>query len=125
MALLAEVHYLPERLYLKRSHGHNLTGSSHANYGKFREKWDFYFSGDPNVNAEVDAAFKYYYGAHAPIRHFKISAKASVEFLKTGKLHSLNWSFECFMNGVADLIMKKSLSRRWAQRKERSVAAVN
>lgn len=116
MALLSEVHYLPERLYQKRIHGHNLTRSSRADYGKFREKWDYYFSDSPAINKRIENAFKYYYGRHAPFRHFKISIEAFNEFVRHRKLPSLRWSWECFSNGFVDLMFKKELTRRWAQR---------
>ena len=38
MALLAEAHQLPDRLYFKRRHAGNLTGSAKASYPKFRKK---------------------------------------------------------------------------------------
>jgi glycosyltransferase involved in cell wall biosynthesis len=116
MALLSEVHYLPDRLYSKRKHEHNLTGSSLANYGRFREKWDFYFSDDPETTRRVDSAFKYYHGRHAPLRHFKIAIMAFRQFLKSGKVHSFRWSLQCFKKGVDDLFLKKELKRRWTQR---------
>jgi glycosyltransferase involved in cell wall biosynthesis len=118
MALLAEVHYLPSRLYQKRTHGHNLTGSSRADYGKFRSKWDNYFCDDPDMNRKIDNAFRYYHGLHAPLRHFKISVKAFKEFLRNRTFRSLSWSWHMFKCGVCDLFFRKELTRRWSQREK-------
>jgi glycosyltransferase involved in cell wall biosynthesis len=118
MALLSEVHFLPAHLYRKRTHGHNLTRSSRADYGKFRNKWDNYFSDNSETNRKIEIAFKYYYRRHAPLRHFKISIKAFKEFLRNKELHSLLWSCECFKNGFIDLFLQKELTKRLIQREK-------
>ncbi len=116
MALFADVHYLSDRLYIVRDKRNSLTGSPKADYSKFRDKWDFYFSEDDEVNSKIDNALKYYYGAHAPLRHFKISIKAGREFLKNGKMATLKWFLQCFTRGLMDLLLRKELKRRWKQR---------
>lgn len=121
MALLSEVHYLPHRLYVKREHRDSLTQSSkNTSYDKFRDKWDFYFSNDAAVNKQIEKALIYYYGTHAPLRHFNISKWAAIDFLYIRKIHALNWCFECFRNGVDDLVFRKSLRRRLRERKIRT-----
>ncbi len=121
MALLAEVHYLPDRLYLKRVHEHNLTRSSkNSSHSKFRDKWDFYFSNDTNVNKRIENALVYYYGIHAPLRHFKVGMLSIVDFVHTRKRHALNWCLECFGNGIDDLIFKKALKKRLQERKTKT-----
>ena len=121
MALLSEVHYLPDRLYVKREHRDSLTQSSkNTSYDKFRNKWDFYFSDDTRVNRRIEKALIYYYGTHAPLRHFNISKWAAIEFIHSRKRHPLNWCVECFKNGVDDLIFRKSLRKRLHERKLRT-----
>lgn len=115
MALLSEVHYLPDRLYKKRAHDHNLTYSSRADYGKFRKKWDHFFSDNPEINRKLDRAFSYYYLRHAPLRDFKVSIKALKEFFSNGKMQSLLWSLKCFCNGLRRLSFKKKLTRRYSE----------
>lgn len=118
MALLSEIHYLPARLYLKRVHSQNLTGSSRADYGKFRFKWDNYFTDDSYTNIRIENALKYYYGRHAPLRYFKISYKAFREFLRKKDLDSLRWTCECLNNGIINLFLKKELIKRLTQREK-------
>lgn len=116
MALHSSVHYIPDRLYLKRKHSHNLTGSSKADYSKFRHKWDNYFSNDATVNKRIEKALQYYYGIHAPLRHFKISKKAAKEFMRNRKKSSLAWSLVCFKNGFVELFLRKAVIERFRQR---------
>ena len=116
MSLLAEVHYLPDHLYIKRIHGNNLTSSSRADYSKFRDKWDFYFSNNAHINEKIGKALQYYYGYHAPLRHFKIASSAVKAFFKDPKMGSFKWIFECLGNGIADLFFKRELRKRIKQR---------
>lgn len=122
MSLVSEVHYLPDRLYQKRTHGNNLTHSPRANYRQFRDKWDFYSTDNPEVNRRVDAAFRYYYGKHAPFRDLKVCMKAFRNFITSGRVHSLKWSFECGKKGVAGLLFKTTLKKRRALCKHQYVA---
>ena len=92
MALISEVHYLPCRLYKKRSHVRNLTHSSAADYGKFRKKWDVYKSNDPRINVRIKNALKYYFGYHATLRNFKLAFKDPLEFCKGGNLNNFLWA---------------------------------
>lgn len=117
MCLMAEVHYLPNRLYQKRVHSNNLTFSPKASYEKFRNKWDFYFSDNLEVNSRIEDALKYYYGIHAPLRHFKVFVKASKEFMSNRELSKFKWMSKLFTAGVKDLFFRKSLKDRLSQRK--------
>lgn len=116
MAMLAPVHYLPARLYLKRVHGHNLTASPRADYSKFRNKWDRLRLSDPKQDQRLERALRYYYGRHAPLRHFKIAAKAAREFAQGQGWASLRWSLQCLGNGCADLLLRRTLRAKLAQR---------
>ena len=117
MCLIAKVHYLPNRLYQKRAHGNNLTFSPRASYDKFRDKWDFYMSQDDEVNKKIEGALKYYYGIHAPMRHFKVFLKASKEFLNKREKEKFRWMSTLFKSGVHDLFLRKALKNRLSQRK--------
>jgi glycosyltransferase involved in cell wall biosynthesis len=120
MALLADVHYLPDRLYAKRTHGNNLTASPNADYGKFRNKWDVLTSPDPQTNERIEAAMRYYYGRHAPLRHFKVSFLALKEFLSGKGVSALTWSTRCFYRGFNDLLLGAELRRRLKLRRGES-----
>ncbi len=123
MALLAEVHYLPDRLYAKRTHGNNLTASPKADYGKFRNKWDTWTSPDPQANQRIEAAMRYYYGRHAPLRHFKVSFLAFREFLSGKGVKAFGWSARCFYRGINDLLLGAELRRRLKLRRGGSAHA--
>ena len=118
MALLSLVHYLPERLYLKRVHDHNLTFDSKADYGKFRDKWDFYLSENQEVNEIIEDAMHYYHGYHAPIRRFKIALIAFGEFISSFDKNKFRWFSECLRIGTVDLLKKQALKTRLDQREK-------
>lgn len=104
MALLAEVHFLPDRLYLKRIYSTNLSRSPKANYQKFRQKWDAMRTVDPVTNQRIGRALVYYYRMHAPMRDFMMSAVALAEFVKRPSWGCLRWSASCFRHGVLGLM---------------------
>jgi len=116
MALLVSVFYIPQRLYCKRVHGHNLTASPRADYGKFRNKWDRLRLPDPRQDQRLLRALHYYHGRHAPLRHFKVALKAAQEFVQGKGWASLRWSLKCLRNGCADLLLRRTLRARLVQR---------
>jgi hypothetical protein len=118
MALISDVHYIPERLYLKRVHEINLTGSSMMHNSKFRDKWDFYQSEDQTVNELIEKSLKYYYTSHKPLRDFKVSAKSLRKALLKLDIDALKWSFTCFFNGLEEIFFQKSLNRVMRLRKK-------
>jgi glycosyltransferase involved in cell wall biosynthesis len=91
MALLAEVHFLPEVLYQKREHPGSLTymASSEAlrkcrsfrmdAYRIFRAKWQGNIPADEKGSAQLAAARSFYFGFHKPCRDLKIAWAALVE----------------------------------------------
>lgn len=117
MCLEAEVHYMPDRLYEKRTHGNNLTFSPKADYKKFRDKWDYFVSDRTEVNIKIECAIKYYYGIHAPIRHFKVGLKAAGEFIKQREKHRFEWMLKLFKDGLRELLLSKTLKNRLAHRR--------
>lgn len=113
MSLLAEVHYLPEYLYIKRRTSNNLAYAKayQATHKYFRHKWDFYQSADPDKTQIIKESLHYLYVKHLPLRHFKVSGKAFREFLKTKRINSLTWSMRCFRDGVSELLFKTSYKK--------------
>lgn len=113
MSLLAEVHYLPQYLYVKRETGQNLAHqeSYRATHNLFREKWDFYIGKDRAENHIIEEALYYYYVKHVPLRDFKVASKAFKEFLDTFHFHRLAWSILCLRNGVKGMLIKGNYKR--------------
>lgn len=118
MALQASVHFLPDRLYLKRSHSSNLTSSPKADYGRFRHKWDQFESSAQVINERIEAAIRYYYGVHAPLRHLKVSLKAMREFIAGGNPKSLAWSLHLLRMGAIEFLFRTEVRRKLRARRE-------
>lgn len=120
MSLLSEVHYIPERLYLKRITSNNLAFAEHyvATHIYFRRKWNNYYSEDPKINTKIERALKYYYTLHSPLRDFKVGMKAVRNFIRYHRLHSLKWAGRCFKNGVIDLLFRRSYRKALSIRKQ-------
>ncbi len=76
MALLSAVHYLPDKLYWKREHPHQVTQTRLSAYSLFRQKWDTMQLSDPQQQALIDQSLLYYYRAHRPMRSLKVVVKA-------------------------------------------------
>jgi glycosyltransferase involved in cell wall biosynthesis len=73
MALLGKVHYLPDRLYLKRVHsGQGMADGARVveEYEKFRNKWDNMKPRNSEEAAVLTKAKHYYYATYGPIRTF-------------------------------------------------------
>ena len=116
MALLAEVHYLPEVLYTYRIHQQNITRLTDVQaakafttfnaggYDTFRGKWDNFTPRNMEEARILARARRHYYGIHRPLRTLKVSWKALNEFVLTGRLASLRWSATCALNGVAEAL---------------------
>lgn len=126
MALLAEVHYVPEYLYLKRFTTHNLAHDLkyRSTHNLFRKKWDNYRSEDSEINHLIEESLKYYYVKHKPFRDFKVSIKAFL--ISVGKLDikSFNWSLRCFWAGITDILFRKSYRKVMRNRKEDYLSSV-
>lgn len=121
MRLLAEVHYLPEYLYIKRRHPNNLAHkkSYTKTHYAFREKWDTYYSENPEINVLIEKSLKYYYTRHKPLRAFKVAAKAFRKFLSNRDPHSLKWSFQCIGEGMGDIFLRSSYRKVKRKRSEK------
>ena len=103
MALLSKVHFLPDRLYLKRAHPEQLvkkSGLIEAGYAKFRQKWDNFTPRTEEEAATLENATRYYYSLHRPCRDLKVAAKALREFSSNWRYSSLYWSLKLFSSAA-------------------------
>ncbi|MGB5135675.1 MAG: glycosyltransferase [Prochlorococcaceae cyanobacterium] len=111
MALLAECHQLPDRLYNKRTHSTNLTYSPRADYSKFRDKWDCFKARNPSEAKILDHALRYYYTRHMPMRDLKVSLKALREFLATASYGKFKFALHLLNHGLLNLIFHPEYHR--------------
>lgn len=116
MALKAEVHYIPSRLYKVRIRENSLMHSDKVNYSLFRRKWDLYLSSDKVVNGKIEKGLEYYYSRHKPARDFKVAFKAFKEFIYTGEFKKMRWSWICFSSGINELFFHKGIRKIMHQR---------
>ncbi|MDD5348909.1 MAG: glycosyltransferase family 2 protein [Chthoniobacteraceae bacterium] len=94
MALRAAVHYLPERLYLKRVHGASIThqfSRIQEAYTLFRQKWDHYQTDDPRQQALLTAARRHYATRHKPFRDLKVALQTLPSFLRAPSKARWDW----------------------------------
>lgn len=117
MALLSEVHYIPDHLYQVRVRSNSLSKSVVKRPGLFREKWDLYQSGNPDENALIERSLKYYYTRHKPLRDFKVGLKALKQFFTKLDGHSFSWAMECFGAGFVDLFLQRTYKTKLQERK--------
>ena len=107
MALLAQVHYLPDRLYLKRVHGASITQQEERvqnAYARFRQKWDNYQAEDPRQQELLRDAKKYYYSRHRPFRDLKVAAITLKLLLKQPTKARWNWFLSLCKSGLGGLL---------------------
>lgn len=108
MALIAPVHYLPDRLYLKRVHGASITQQNdrvQAAYTCFREKWDHYQAADPQQAATIRAAQRYYETRHKPFRDLKVALLTVGPLLRHPSKTQLAWFLSLCKSGLAGLFL--------------------
>jgi glycosyltransferase involved in cell wall biosynthesis len=80
MALLAKVHFLPNRLYLKRviaGQGSQDKGLVDGSYLKFREKWDHRVPRDAKEKALLLEANRFFYRRYFPMLDFHSALRAA------------------------------------------------
>lgn len=105
MALLGEVHYLPDRLYRKRRHpGSGLLNTERLMdaYGRFRQKWDDFQPRNPEEAATLHAAAYFYRASFRPLRNVKVGTKALGQFARSGDFRSLRWAVQLFRSAARD-----------------------
>ena len=107
MALLAEVHYLADRFYLKRIHPAQSTNDGMKilhNYTAFREKWDHRQGKNPGETALLRHAKKYHYGMHAPCRDLKVFQMTMQDFIARPRFGQLRWGAELVTSAVKGML---------------------
>jgi glycosyltransferase involved in cell wall biosynthesis len=107
MALLGEVHYLPDRLYRKRTHSASGMRNSERlmrSYGAFRAKWDKYQPRNPREAKLLDDAAQFYRASFRPLRGIKVGTKAMREFISGGGVAKLSWALRLYRDAIRDLI---------------------
>jgi glycosyltransferase involved in cell wall biosynthesis len=110
MALLASVHCLPDRLYLKRIHpaqGMSDEARVQRSYAAFRAKWDNRPGRNARETALLKHARKYYYAMHRPCRDLKVSQKALVEFLAHPNLQRLGWCVQLLASALQGFMIQR------------------
>ncbi len=109
MSLRSEVHFLPDRLYIKREHAHNLTKTGRSDYGEFRKKWDHYHLAHPEFTSPVISARRYYYHLHRPLRDFKVAVKSAKLFCKEPSAAKLRWTLTLLKSGIRGLLRLENI----------------
>jgi len=110
MALLGTVHYLPDRLYLKRVHGASVTQQSDRvqnAYTVFRQKWDNYQTTDPRQQEILRAAKRHYYTRHKPFRDLKVALVELPTFFRKPSLGHIRWTFSLLQSGIQGLFSRE------------------
>jgi hypothetical protein len=110
MALLAQVHFLPDRLYLKRIHaaqGMSDGARVQRSYAAFRAKWDNRSPRNPLEATLLRDAKKYYYAMHRPCRDLKVARKALLEFFKYPTLARLRWLTSLLISAINGFVVKR------------------
>jgi glycosyltransferase involved in cell wall biosynthesis len=114
MALRGQIHYLPERLYRKRTHSANaLNDTSRLTraYEAFRQKWDTYQPRDAQEAATLRDAAIFYRTSFRPLRHLKVGFKALGECVRSADAGKFRWALHLFAGGLRDLVRYRISAR--------------
>jgi glycosyltransferase involved in cell wall biosynthesis len=118
MALLGPVHYLPDRLYLKRIHpaqGMNNSGRVNQSYFAFRTKWDNRIPKNIIEAQMLERAKRYYYTMHAPCRDLKVGSIAFKELLHDPSLRRAKWFITLMLSSITGLTLNRLKSHKLAK----------
>ena len=102
MALLSKVHFLPDRLYLKRAHPEQLvkkSGLIEAGYAKFRQKCG-YLPTPHRGRSDCVEKCQLQLFLTPPRRDLKVAAKALREFSSNWRYSSLCWCLKLFSSAA-------------------------
>lgn len=97
MALISELHYMPDRLYLKRQHPSQITQDHHriqSAYGQFRRKWDNLVVADQDQAQRLARGRIYYRSRHRPTRDLFVASHSLRAAVTRGQLSSLRHGLE-------------------------------
>jgi GT2 family glycosyltransferase len=103
LALHAPVHYIPERVYLKRDHGGNVTHSFDRitqSYDVFRAKWNAFQPATAEQAKRLQSAREFYYGTFLPLRDCKVGCRALREAAVGASWEKLRWSMQLFSSAI-------------------------
>lgn len=107
MALHGMVHYLPDRLYLKRVHGSSVTQQGHRvqnAYSVFRQKWDHYQTEDPRQQELLRKAKQHYRTRHKPFRDLKVAKETVAALIREPSMPRLKWLLTLCKSGIKGLL---------------------
>jgi glycosyltransferase involved in cell wall biosynthesis len=108
MALLSLVHFLPNQLYLKRTHpnqGMNNWLRVQDAYSAFRNKWDNTKSTKPGQAVLLNKAKRYYYSIHKPFRELKGAKVTLIKIIRKPNWHDLKWLSMLIKSAMAGFIL--------------------
>jgi glycosyltransferase involved in cell wall biosynthesis len=120
MALEAEVHFLPDRLYHKRVHpnqGMSDNARTQRAYAAFRAKWDCRIARTEGEARVLKEAREYYYDVYRPCRSLKIAVRALAAFCRHPTPAGFRWFRWLAGAGISGLLLNR-LRRRWKRGRE-------
>jgi glycosyltransferase involved in cell wall biosynthesis len=109
MALLSKVHFLPDRLYLKRVHptqGISDGARVQRSSATFRVKWDNRQPKNAHEAALLRNAKKYYYSTHKPFRDVKVARAALSEFFAHPTVEGLRWCMQLIASALDGFLLR-------------------
>jgi hypothetical protein len=110
MAINGKVHFLPDKLYYKRTHpaqGMNNFKRVQDSHGSFRKKWDnLNLSNESGIKMLRDAK-RYYYSTHQPFRDLKVARKAFFEFLRSPDRKKLRWFLTLIKSSASGFLLER------------------
>ena len=114
LALISEVHYLPEKLTAYRIHGQQITatmaspsGRARAGKSAVQEKWNARRDLDRKASRIVERACIYFRQIHLPLRSLRVSGRALLELLGAPSWKRLEWLGELLRRFLRDFIYYK------------------
>jgi glycosyltransferase involved in cell wall biosynthesis len=110
MALLSNVHFLPDRLYLKRVHpaqGMSDGTLVQRSYTDFRWKWDNRKPKNAHEALLLHDARKYYHSVHKPFRDLKVAKVALLKFLAHPTVRGLLWCMKLIGSALRGFLFSR------------------
>jgi glycosyltransferase involved in cell wall biosynthesis len=110
MALLSNVHCLPDRLYRKRVHPAEVTSDGvlvQRSYVRFRSKWDNREAKNAHEASLLRNAKSYYYRVHKPFRDLKVAWAALLKFLAHPSFRGLQWCMQLIASALRGFLIKR------------------
>jgi len=108
MALLTQVHFLPDRLYLKRIHpaqGMSDFPRVQRSYNAFRLRWNNWHPKNAREAVLLRNAKKYYYSMHCPCRDLRVAGKTFLLFCAKPRFGRLKWIFQLVISALKGFLI--------------------